>query len=267
MTRRIGQFIASVIQDARYGARLLRQSPWFTLVAVASLALGLGSSVGLFTLMNAALFRPLPGRDTADVYMIYTSSGSGSRYGGSSFRDFQSFVSAAPELFAGACATTNVRANITAGEATLAEFGAVIAGGCFDLLRVRPHLGRLLNRTDDSPTATSPPVVISHALWRRAFHADRDVVGKAITLNGAAAVVAGVAEPGFVGVSLDAGASFWVTQPLASAVLPPGAFTSRGARRFRLYVRLNEGVTSSRAAARLSGVAADLRAEDPGAWT
>ena len=262
-----GHFIDSVVQDVRYGVRQLRQSPWFTLVAVASLAIGLGSSVGLFTVMNAALFRPLPGRDTADVYAIHTSNHRGGRYGASSFRDFESFVSMAPELFAGACAATNVRANIATGVTTQDEAGALIAAGCFDLLRLRPHLGRLLNRTDDLPAGHSPGVVISHALWRRSFHADSTVVGRAITVNGAPAVIVGVVEPGFAGVSLDSGADFWVPAPLAPAVLSPGTMTARGHRRFRIYVRLHDGVTASQSAARLSEVAAGLRAEDPGAWT
>src|SRR5215471_9860494 len=104
--------LETTIQDVRYGARLLWRSPGFAAVSIASLSVGLASGVALFMLMNAMLFRPLPGRDTADIQRIYTSNGEGGRYGSSSFADFRSFTSV-PGLFEGACATTGVRGNLT----------------------------------------------------------------------------------------------------------------------------------------------------------
>ncbi|HYN06251.1 MAG TPA: ADOP family duplicated permease [Vicinamibacterales bacterium] len=259
--------LETTIQDVRFGVRLLWRSPWFTLVAVASLSIGLGSGVALFTLMNAALFRPLPGRDTANIHRIYTSNSGGSRYGSSSFADFQSFTSAVPGLFAASCATTNVQGNIVGAQSPLALAGAVFSGGCFDALKLKPQLGRLLNRSDDGASSEPPAIVISHALWRRAFGGDSSVVGRSVMLNGTSAVIVGVAEPGFAGLSLDSGADFWAPSPLAAILVSPRTLTNRGDRRFAVYVRLNAGVTASRAAERLSAVAAQLRAEDPRAWT
>lgn len=258
--------IQSVVQDIRYGARLLRRSPWFTCVGVVSLAVGLGSGVGLFTVMNAALFRPLPGRDTGDIHRIYTSNRNGGRYGSSSFHDFQSFT-AASDMFAGACATTNVKGNLAADAATHVAAGAVVSGGCFDVLGLRPHLGRLLNRSDETPAGVPLGIVVSYAMWQRAFGADPGVVGRAAAVNGIPAVIVGVAEPGFAGVSLDSGADFWAPPPFASTLLSPTTLTARGDRRFAVYVRLRDGVTASVAAERLAAIAARLRDEDPRAWT
>ena len=255
----------SVIQDIRYGARLLWRSPGFTTVSVGSLALGLASAVALFAFMNALLFRPLPGRQTADIHRIYTSNGEGGRYGSSSFQDFLSFTSV-PGLFAGACATTNVRGNLTAGGHTQALAGAVMNGGCFDALRLRPHLGRLLGPIDDAATGEPAAIVISHSVWRRSFGGDPAIVGRAATLNGASVVIAGVAEEGFAGLSLDGGAAFWAPPPLAPMLLS-GALAARGDRRFSVYVRLAPGVTGPQAADRLKAIAAALRDEDPRAWT
>ena len=258
-----------MIQDIRYGARLLWRSPWFTLIAVGSLAIGLGSGLAIFTLMNAVLFRPLPGHGTGDIQIIQTSNSDGRPGGATSYADFQSFLNASPSLFAGSCAAAKVNVNMVAGAVTRAMPGAVFSGGCFDLLKLRPHenLGRLLNRSDDLPTSQDPAVVISYRLWQRVFAGDRGIVGREIQLNGAHAVIVGVAERGLGGLSLDAGAEFWVPTPLAPVLLSPDTLTNRGSRRFATLVRLAEGVTRSQVADRLSAMAEGLRAEDPVMWT
>jgi predicted permease len=256
-----------MFQDVRYGARLLWRSPGFTLVAIVSLGVGLGSAVALFTLMTAALFRPLPGHGTADLYEIHTANRSGGGYSSSSLADFRTFVAATPPMFAASCATEIVKGNLTAsGGAPEVHDGAIMTGGCFDALRLRPHIGRLLGPADDVPGAP-PAVVISYALWRRSFGADPGVTGRQVSLNGVSAVIAGVAEEGFAGLSLDAGADFWAATPLLPALIEPDAVTSRGYRTFRTYVRLNEGITPVQARARLAGLAAGLQAEDPTNWT
>jgi predicted permease len=256
-----------ILHDVRYGVRLLRRSPWFTLVAVASLAVGLGSSVALFTFMNALLFRPLPGHGTADLHAIHTSGYEGSRYSSSSFADFQSYVTTNPSLFANTCATARVRGNLALDGLAQAHPGAVMSGGCFDMLRLRPHLGRLLNASDESADGDAPPVVISHALWQRRFAGDAAAIGRRVAINGIPAVVVGVAPPGFAGLSLDSGAAFWVAPRLAPPLIDSAVLTRRGDRRFRIYVRLHAGVTEAQVTARLSAVATALRDEDPRAWT
>jgi predicted permease len=256
-----------MLQDIRFGARLLWRSPWFTLVAVVSLAVGLGSSVALFTFVNALLFRPLPGHGTADLYAITTSGYQGSRYSSSSFADFQSYVATSPALFANTCATARVRGNLAIDGLAQAHPGAVMASGCFDTLRLRPHLGRLLNASDESAAGDASPIVISHSLWQRRFAGEAGAVGRRVAVNGIPAVVVGVAPQGFAGLSLDSSAQFWVAPRLAPALTDPAVLTSRGDRRVRIYVRLSPGVTQSEAAARLAGVAAALRDEDPRAWT
>ena len=256
-----------IVQDIRYGARLLRRSPWFTLVAVASLAIGLGSAVALFTFMNALLFRPLPGRGTADLHAIHTSSSGGGRYGSSSFADFRSYLMTSPPLFASTCATARVQGNLALDGRSQAHPGAVMSGGCFDALRLRPQLGRLLGAGDDAAEGDAPPIVISYPLWQRRFAGEAGAVGRRVVVNGVPAVVVGVAPQGFSGLSFDSGADFWVAPRLAPALTNPTILTNRGDRRFRIYVRLLTGVTETQAAARLAAVAAALRDEDPRAWT
>ena len=171
-----------------------------------------------------------------------------------------------PGLFAGACATTNVRGNLSADGRTQALAGAVMSGGCFDALRLRPHLGRLLGPIDDDASGGPAAIVISYSLWLRSFGGEREIIGRAVTLNGASAVIAGVAEEGFAGLSLDGGAAFWAPPPLAPMLLS-GTLAERTDRLFRIYIRLAPGVTVAQASDRLNAIAARLRDEDPRAWT
>src|SRR4030095_2402820 len=139
--------MADLWQDIRHGARLLWRAPGFAAVGIISLAVGVGVGAAMFTVLTAAVFRPLPGHGTASVQGLYTSGREGGPYGPTSFADFQSFTSA-PGLFASACATRNVKANIVSGDIAHVASGAIMSGGCFDTFGVRPAGRPLPNPVD-----------------------------------------------------------------------------------------------------------------------
>ena len=251
----------SLLQDARYGARLLWRAPLFTGVSVASVAAGLTAALAIFTVVNAAVFRPI-GAGTADLHEIYTSNSDGGQYGAVSYADYQDFARAT-EIFADTCVTRPVRANVLVDQQGEMRSGAVVSPGCLSLLGVRPIAGRLLG----APSANAPEVVISYPMWRSRFGADRGTIGRRILLNGVSATVVGIAPPGFNGTSFDGSADFWIDPDSVPAVLPPGALTSRSFRAFTVYARLRRGVTPGRAEAVLSGIAAGLARADAAAWT
>src|SRR6185503_3013823 len=105
----------------------LSRTPWFTLAGVLSLAVGLGAGLALFIFMNGLLYRPIQGRDTAEVQRLFTSTSRGSRYGSSSLADFRAFE-AAPGVFRTACATARTRANVTVDGQTTPVPGAIMTG-------------------------------------------------------------------------------------------------------------------------------------------
>lgn len=257
--------IETAVQDIRVGVRLIWRSPGFSLVGITSLAVGLGAGLALFSFMNALLFRPLPGRRTADLQQIFTSNGDGSPYGSTSFADFQSF-SSAQGTFSAICATTPALANLTASGQPQAVPGAIMSGGCFGAIGVHAHLGRLLQPADDIPTSAAPPIVISYALWLRAFGGNSGIAGQTVHLDGTPVVIVGVTERGFAGLSLDRGAAFFAPAQMAPRLLSPASLADRRDRRFRVYGRLAPGLVRSIAVDRLSQVAAELRAADPRAW-
>ncbi|HXT70385.1 MAG TPA: ABC transporter permease [Vicinamibacterales bacterium] len=254
------------LQDLKFGLRLLRRTPWFTLAGVLSLAVGLGAGLALFIFMNGLLYRPIQGRDTAEVQRLFTSTSRGSRYGSSSLADFRAFE-AAPGVFRTACATARTRANVTVDGQTTPVPGAIMTGGCFATLGLRAHAGRLLVPTDDAISGDTPAIVISYSTFVQRFGGDNAIIGKSATLNGQAVTMVGVTEPGFSGLSLDNGAAFFAPASLATALLSPKVLTDRSHRFFVVYARLADGVTSEAATERLTAVAAQLRTEDPISWT
>jgi putative ABC transport system permease protein len=250
----------SILQDIRYGARLLRRSPFFTLVAVTSIAFGLGGGLIIFAIANAFIFRPLAGAN-ADLHRVYTANSGGTVYGGSSYADYRDFANA-PSIFAATCATARVRANVTLrGEAARQE-GALVTPRCFEVLGLSAQAGRLIG---DNPSG-APEVVISYTLWNRRLGADPAAIGSGILVNGMPATIIGVARPGFHGTSLDGSADFWVGAESFASLLSAGALQSRRYRAFSIFAQLRDGVTRDQAEAALAGIAAELHRLDPAAW-
>lgn len=244
-------------QDLRYGARLLWRAPLFTIVAVASIAGGMTAAIGIFAVTNAIVSRPFAGFG-ADVHKVFTSNRGGSTYGSNSYADFRDF--AASPAFSGSCAVAPVRANVTARGISAPRDGAVLSEGCFRLLELHPSHGRLELRRG------APEVVLSHALWRRAFGGDPSAVGANLQINGLPAAVVGVAPQGFHGTSLDHDSSFWVLASEFRGLLAPGALEDRRNRIFQGFVRLHQAVPPAQAKASLAGIAASLGQQDPAAW-
>jgi putative ABC transport system permease protein len=258
-TREAREFptVESILQDVRYGTRLLWRAPLFTLVAVLSIALGLSAGVAIFTLANAAILRPVAGAGR-DLHRVYIANRGGSRFGGSSYPDFLDFSRA--RSFSAMCGTARVRANITIGGTSTIQSGAIFTDRCFELLGVPALHGRLLGR------GAEPEVVISYSLWRQRFGGDSAAVGTHVLVNGAPATVVGVTAASFSGTSLDGSAEFWVAPAPFTALLPPRALEDRGHRVFTIFARLREGVTAGQAEAEIAGIGAGLRQSDPAVW-
>ena len=250
-------WLQSLAQDLRYGIRLLCRTPFFTGVAVASIAGGMTAAIGVFAVTNAIVSRPFAGFGD-DVHKVFTSNRRGSAFGSNSFADFQDF--AASPAFSGTCAVGSVRANVSTRGSSAPREGSIVSEGCFQLLDLHPSLGRLVLRRG------SPEIVISHALWQRAFGGDPSAVGSSIQINGLPAVVIGVAPRGFHGTSLDRDSSFWVLANEFRGLVEPGALDDRRNRSFTGFARLRDGMSRGQAEAALAGMARALAQQDPTAW-
>jgi putative ABC transport system permease protein len=251
--------MGTLLQDLRYGARMLSRNPGFTFVAVLTVALGIGANTGIFSVVNALLLRPLAGvRDPARLAIIYTSDFSSSPYSMSSYPDYVDLRDQNKSFSDLAAFEDNQAFHLSAGGEAERITGAAVTGSYFATLGVRMELGRELLPEDDSTAAA----VISYDLWRSRFGSAREVIGRTVQLNGRAFSIVGVAGEGFKGTGLSSALSIWT--PLSfNGQISAGASNSsplvrRGSRDYFIIGRLNSEITVKEAQANVTAIAAQL---------
>ena len=199
--------MGTLIQDLRYGLRMLARNPGFTTVVVLSLALGIGANTAIFTLLNALVLQPLPVDHPLQLvqfsYADPTGENSWTSY--PLFERTRQHVHALAGVFA-VSGTGRLNAGAK-GEYDLAE-GETVTGGFFPTLGVRPILGRLLTNEDDRPG--NAVAVISYAFWQKRFGGNPAAVGAKLTLNQIPFTLVGVTPPEFFGVQVGSSPDFWI---------------------------------------------------------
>jgi putative ABC transport system permease protein len=249
-----GGFVETLLQDLRYGIRLLRKHPGFTFVAVVTLAIGIGANTAIFSIVNAVLLRPFPFSQPDQIVMV--GEGAGGIVSYPNFADWKDDGN----LFASTSAVrSNESYNFTGGGEPERLQGRLVSAGFLSTLKVQPFLGRDFVADDDRPGAV-PTVLLSHAFWIRRFNADPAIVGKPITLNNQSYTVIGVLPRDFQ-FDLDAD----VTIPIG---LSADRFRERGADPGIIVVaRLLPNATMQQAQAALNVVYARLEHEYPASNT
>ena len=159
----LSSVLENLFSDVRFALRWLRRSPGFTLVAIASLAIGIGFNTALFTLVDALLFRPLPVERPDRLVDVFTSGGDADQYATSSYPDFLDFK-AQNEVFTDMLAYSPAAGAVKLADRSRLAMGETVTGNYFQLLGVTPVVGRALLPEDDRAGAPRV-VVISHRLW------------------------------------------------------------------------------------------------------
>ena len=237
----------SIRQDLAYAARRLAQSPGFTLVAALTLALGIGATSAIFSVVNAVLLRPLPYPEPERlVDVAQTWKEKPAVYSPQNFLD----VEAQAKSFEGLAAIDSSGVTLTGrGDAARLE-GAEVSASFFDVLRVRPLLGRGFVKGENEPGRTRV-AVLGHALWQQRFGGDPKVVGQTIQIDREPRTVVGIAPPGF---SHPEGAEIWLPMTYDERFRT----NSRGAWYLTVVGRLAPGVTVASAREEVSTIAARL---------
>ena len=247
-------------QDLKHGARLLRLNPGFTIVAILSLALGIGANTAIFQLLDSVRIRTLPVKDPQQLAIVrianrdWSSGHHEGRYSNitnpqwEQIRDHQEGFSS---IFAWAENGFNLT---TSGEARLAR-GLYVSGDFFKVLEVQPLVGRVLTAEDDRRGCGAQAAVISYTFWQREFNGDPAVVGRKLMLDGNPFPVVGVTPPGFYGVEI--GRMYDVAVPICSEPLfrvEDSMMNMRHGYWLASMGRLKPGWTIERATAQLNVV-------------
>ncbi len=257
-------------QDLRFALRTMARNPGFTVVAVLSLALGIGANTTIFTLLNAVLLAPLPVERVSDLVAVYTTDRvSTFGLGGllpishPNFEDFQRQNRYLADM--AAYTFPNPVSLITTGEPQQA-FAELVTGNYFRVLGVKPLLGRVFRSDEDRTPGADPVVVLSYGSWQRRFGGARSAVGRTVSLNGTPFTVIGVAPEGFNGVNSLFSPDMWAPSMMYEQVLA-GQFrpwmNERRALLFFVTGRLSPGATMGQAEANLKTIAAALEREYP----
>jgi predicted permease len=252
--------MTSFWRDLRHAFRFLRLSPGFTLVAVLTLALGIGANTAIFQLIDSIRLRTIPVKNPQELGTIRIADrhwGSGqfsSQYSQLTFAMWEQ-IRKRQEGFAEIAAWSDQRFNLATGGEVRKAKGIRVSGDFFHVLGIEPILGRLLGPEDDRPGCGASAANISYAFWQRNFAGDPSVVGKQLTLDGNSFQVIGVTPPGFNGISI--GDTYDVAVPVCvEPILNPrnNRLTLRHAWWLASIGRLKPGWTIARANAQMLAV-------------
>ena len=244
--------------DLRYALRRVRRAPGLSLVAILTLALGIGATSAIFSIVNGVLLRPLPFPDSGELVRIFTVPPG---VGGRENLSPPNFASLRDEArsFTDLAAYMEVRRTLIAGGEPVELDGAEVSAGFFEILRTLPIRGRTF-RPDENQPGAIPTIVLAHETWQSLFAGDSTVTGRAVSLNGLTVQVVGVMPRGF---DFPAAAAFW-TPARHDAQFSPASIDGR---RSNMWVpvlgRLRSGVGLDAALAELAAIAQRLEVRFP----
>jgi predicted permease len=258
----------TVWQDLRHGARMLAKNPGFSLIAVMSIAIGVGANAAMFSVADGLILRPLPVPAASELFTVSATMPTGEvRTSGISYPDYVDIRSRA-RSFQGLVATRFVTASLATrrDESVHSTVGLAVSANLFDVLRVQPVMGRAFVPDEDRVMGRDAVVVLSHETWTEQFGADPAIVGREIRLTGVPFTVIGVTPQGFTGLNILQPIAFYVPIAMLPALMagaPPDLLEQRDVRSLRMLGRLTSGTSIAQASQELDLIARALQEEHP----
>ena len=216
----------AIWQDIRFGARMLAKHPGFTAIAVLTLALGIGANTAIFSLVSQVLLTQLPVQSPNEL-VVLRAPGPMTGHVWSDGDEAQSFsypmykgLRDTNSIFSGMLARFAVPASIATHGQTERGSGELVSGNYFEVLGVRPALGRLFTLEDDRVPGAQPVVVLSHAYWTRRFARDPGVLNQTLLVNNTSLTIVGIAQDGFAGIQVGQSADIFVPLMMKAQMTP-----------------------------------------------
>lgn len=259
--------IENLINDLRFGAKMLWKSKGVTIVAVISLAIGIGANSAIFSLVNSILLRPRPVSDPETLVLLYVSEGAEHPYQSTSYPSYLELRDRS-DVFTGLAAYGIFQLKLASDNEVQEIWGEVVSGNYFDVLGVAAFKGRTFSPDEDLVPGRNPVAVIGHGLWQRRFNSDPELVGKTVTINEQQLTVVGIAPPQYTGMLGGWSIEIWIPAMTAPLIDPRGErlLASRGNRAFKLVGRLKPEATIEQARARFDLLTRDMQAAHPEEW-
>src|SRR5215203_2938308 len=252
----------TLLQDIRFGLRMLLKSPSISIVATIALALGIGANTAIFSVVNAVLLRPLPFPDPNSLVAVFeTDTQRGLQRGSHSYPNFFDLRTQNTVFERVACYHSGDYIMTGRGEPARLQ-GSVVTADLFPLLGVAPMLGRTFHPDEDKPSSTGRVVILSQALFQKRFNSDPSILNQAITLEGRSFTVVGVMPASFEFPIQNEPVELWTTIAGDAAGSEP-VTVQRGAHFLRVIGRLKPGVTEQHAQAEVTAIAARLEQQYP----
>jgi predicted permease len=249
-----------IARDVSYSLRVLRKSPGFTVIAVITLALGIGANAIVFSVMNAFILRPLNVGGPERLYQLERGKDKAGNQSFPDYIDLRDRNRTFDELMAYDIAI----AGLDTGENPSSSWVELVTGNYFDGLHLQPYLGRLFHASDEHGVNSAPYIVLTHAYWHSRFHDDPGVLGRVVQVNKHPYTIVGVAPPGFHGVLVFFSPDFFVPIVNQEEVDGKKSFNERGKHSvFCVLGHIKEGVTRQQAMADLNSIGADLEKTYP----
>ena len=260
-------FLATVWRDLGYATRRLRQSPGFTLIAILSLAVGIGANTAIFTLINAVLLRELPLKAPEELVNLYIDTPD-FHYNVFSYPDYEDIREGTRDVFEGVTATRLILAQVDRDGSVEMLPGEVVTGNYFTLLGIEVQVGRTILPEDDVNPGAHPAVVLSHKHWQTAFGGDPTVVGREMRLSGRPYTILGVAPPDFMGNFRGIEPAVYTPMMMINELLAAtnDELKARGNHSMFLKARLKPGVSLPQVKVAMDAVSTRLAEADTEDW-
>jgi predicted permease len=253
-------------RDVRYTFRTLRRNPVFTIVAVLTLALGIGINTSIFNMVDALLLRPLPFPESHRLVSLYFRDADKQVYDSLSYPDYE-YLRDHNNFLSSLAAYDSATAALRFGDQVERVSGEIVSANYFSVLGVQPSLGRAFAADEDRLPGANAVVVLGYGLWQRRFGGDPGIVGKQVLINDTSFTVIGIAPRGFLGPRLDRDAppEFWAPTMMYAGVNPGwaglGLQTRWTMQWLGAFGRLEPGITLGQAQTAMAALTAQLKRE------